>query len=372
MRSTFAAVNLKQLKKNFLNIRKKTLNKKILAVVKADAYGHGAKEIILALNSLGKNKPDYYGVAFVQEAIQLRELNITQPVLVFSPPEKNDSELFFKYNLLPTVFEAGHLQVLKRAGGKMNRKKIKLHVKINTGMNRLGVHYSDAFDFIKKLSANPFFEIDGVYTHFATADKKNKQFANVQLKRFNGVLAQLKSEGIKTGLIHAANSGAILDMPESYFDMVRAGILMYGYYPSLETSESVKVKPVLSLYSTVSTVGEIYPSDSVSYGRKFISTCKTNIISVPIGYADGYNRNLSNKGKCIIKDKVYKQIGTVTMDRIMFNTGDDKLQPGGKVILIGQSKSNEISAWDLAKTLNTIPYEILCNISKRVQRLYIN
>ncbi|RPI66492.1 MAG: alanine racemase, partial [Ignavibacteriales bacterium] len=226
------------------------------------------------------------------------------------------------------------------------------------------------YDFVKYVYNRKEFILDGFYTHFAEADSKDKTFTLLQLKRFNEIVAKLKSENIKLGLVHAANSSAMLDIPESYFDMVRCGITLYGYYPSLETSESVKLKPVMSIESRISTVKEIKPGDTVSYGRKFKAKKKTKIISVPVGYADGYRRGLTNKSKAIINGKLYNQVGTVTMDRIMFDAGNDNIKAGDKIIILGKDKKVSVTAWDWSKILDTIPYEITCGINKRLTRIY--
>jgi alanine racemase len=375
MRPTFAEISLNNLRSNFLNIRKKVRNAKIMAVVKADAYGHGVKEVVDLYNSLGNRKPEYFAVAICDEALELRRHNVKQPVLVFDPFEKSEAEAVFKYDIIPTVFNNSHLDILLRAGNSFGNKssagkKIKVHVKIDTGMNRLGINSDEAIPFIKKLSKNERFLIDGIYTHFATSDDKNKDFANIQLKRFKDLLDELKKRNIKYGLAHAANSGAILDMPESYFDMVRPGICLYGYYPSLETSESIELKPVMSLISRIASVKAINKNDTVGYGQTFTAKAKTKIASVPIGYADGYNRNLSNKAKAIINGKKYNLIGRVAMDRIMFNVKSDNVKVNDKVILIGKENGVQVTAWDWSKLLDTIPYEITCNISKRVPRVY--
>ncbi len=377
MRPTIAVINLSNLKKNFLNIRKKVGPAKIMAVVKANAYGHGVKEVVNALNSLGEKIPEYYAVAFCDEGIEIRKMKIKQPILVFEPFEKNEAEEIFKYDLIPTVFEDRHLNIIlnakKKSGDKNNAsKKIKVHIKVDTGMNRLGVRYQDSLNFIKRLSENENFTIDGIYSHFATSDERNKEFANFQLKRFNNLLSDLKEHNINYGLAHAANSGAILDLPESYFDMVRPGMILYGYYPSTETTASFPIHPVMSLVSIVSSVKEIYQEETVGYGRIFTAKEKTKIASVPIGYADGFNRNLSGKAKAILNGKIYSQVGRVSMDRITFDVKLDDIKAGDKVILIGKDNGIEISAWDWCKELNTIPYEITCGISARVPRIYKN
>jgi alanine racemase len=370
MRLSYALIDISNLKYNFLNIRKKLNDIRIMAIVKADAYGHGVIEVVKALNSLPE-KPEYYGVAILEEAIELRRNYITQPILIFNPVIENDSDLFSKYDLISSVFNEKHLSILKKAN-HIKGRNIKVHVKVDTGMHRLGIDHREAFDFIKKLSRDKNFLIDGIYTHFANSDDKDKSYAYIQLKRFNEVLSKLKAEGINYGLAHAANSGAILDIPESYFDMVRPGILIFGYYPSENTSESITLQPVMSLISYIESIKQIDRNESISYGRKYFTKSKTNIISVPIGYADGYNRGLSNKSKAIVNGKYFPQVGNVTMDRIMFDIGNESCKIGDEVILLGKEKNSSLqfSAWDWCKLVNTIPYEVMCGISKRIPRIY--
>ncbi len=369
MHSSQAIISLSNLRYNLLQIRKKLGNTKLMAVVKADAYGHGAVEVVRYFNSFGKNKPDYYAVAFPKEAVELRRAGVKDPILVFGPFEKEDVHLCSKYNLIATIFDKSHIKILQNSLNGSS-KKIKVHIKTDTGMNRLGIDYDKAYDFVKYVSSQKEFTIDGFYTHFAEADSKDKTFTLLQLKRFNELISKFKSENIKLGLVHAANSSAMLDLPETYFDMVRCGITLYGYYPSLETSESVKLKPVMSIKAKVSSVKELEPGETVSYGRKFMVNEKIKIISVPVGYADGYRRGLTNNVKAIIKGKLYNQVGTVTMDRIMFDVGNDNIKVGDEIILLGNQKDKSVTAWDWAKVLNTIPYEITCGITKRLPRVY--
>ncbi len=370
MRLTKAIIDISNLKNNFLNIRKKVGNAKIMAVVKADAYGHGVKTVIHALNSLGKKKPEYYAVATPDEGVELRKLNIKQPILIFDPVDKYQVNKFFSFNLIPSVFTKEHLEILLKEKKKLKvNKKILVQIKIDTGMNRLGVDYSDAIKFIKIISSDKNFIIDGVFTHFATSDEVRSDYAKLQIKRFDEVIKSLKQMKINFGLVHAANSGAIIDYPNAYYDMVRPGISLYGYFPSLKTSESIKLHPVMSLVSKVSTVKKIKRGESVSYSRRYFTRKETNIISVPIGYADGFSRSLTNKARAIIKGRIYNQVGTVTMDRIMFDAGNDKIKVNDDVILIGEKGKLKIDAWDWSKKINTIPYEVTCGISKRVPRV---
>ncbi|MFA4924224.1 MAG: alanine racemase [Ignavibacteriaceae bacterium] len=380
MRPTKAIINLAYLKANYLAIRKKTKTK-VLAVVKADAYGHGFAEVVNALNSL-KERPEYFGVALSEEGIALRNIKVEQPILLFEPPTANNIDEIIKYDLIPTVFCKEQVQLIEKYFTKSDvknthqlktkpLKKIKVQIKIDTGMGRLGVPFKDAALFIEKIVSNDRFILDGVYSHFATSDEKDKIFAQLQLKRFNAVVLELQKKKIRPNVIHIANSGAILTMPKAYFNMVRPGISLYGYPPSQEITSSIKLRPVMSLISETASCRWFEKGESVSYGRKYILQKRSQIISVPLGYGDGLNRNLTNKMFCIIKDKIYQQVGSVTMDRIMFDVGEAKIKIGEKVILLGKSKNHSIDAWEWSTQLNTIPYEITCNISKRVPRIYI-
>jgi alanine racemase len=373
MRQSYALIDRANLKYNFLHIRKKVGKVKIMAVVKADAYGHGVFEVVKTLDSLGSRRPDYYAVAILEEAVELRKQGVVQPILVFNPVMEHDADLFSRFDLIASVFNTKHLAILKKSNA-VPEKPIKVHVKVDTGMHRLGMDYRDALPFIKKLSQNPHFLIDGVYTHFANADEKESDYPKLQLKRFNEVLGNLKTENIPFGLAHAANSSAILNFPEAYFDMVRPGILIFGYSPFSPKPKGISLRPVMSLISYIDSIKEIDKGESISYGRTFFTKNKTRVATVPIGYADGYNRNLSNKAKAIINGKFYNQVGNVTMDRIMFDIDAGNCRIGDKVILLGNDKDRKIefNVWDWSRILNTIPYEVMCNISKRIPRIYKN
>ncbi|MBN1637553.1 MAG: alanine racemase [Ignavibacteriales bacterium] len=369
MSPTYAEINLKNFVYNYLNLRKKAKDAMVMPVVKADAYGHGMIECVKALSKLKKNKPEYYGVALLEEAIELRNAKIiNEPILCFAPICKENIPEYLKRKIYPTVTCDEHIKFLKSYSGK---QKLKIHINIDTGMRRLGFDYRNAFEKIKTLSKLSNVKIDGIYTHFATSDEQEKYFAKIQLLRFNAVIKKLDEAGINYGCVHASNSGAIIDLPEAKFDMVRPGISLYGYYPSLETTESVKLKPVMSIISKVSTIKKVLKGESVSYSRRYYAEKDTTIATVPIGYADGFVRALTNNSYAIIKNKIYEQVGSVTMDRIMLNVGNDNIRIGEEVVLIGKRKNFEITAWDWAVVLNTIPYEVTCNISKRIQRKYI-
>jgi len=365
MNPTIANINLNNLKYNYNSIRKKT-NTKVMAIVKADAYGHGMIECVKALSVL-KNKPEYYGVAQLDEALELRYAKIVnEPILCFAPFYNDELKFYYDNDIIPSINSSKQIIGLSKL-----KKPLKIHIKINTGMNRLGIHYEKAFNEILKISKYKNIIIDGIYTHFASSDEKDKNFAELQLSRFTELIQKLNDNNINYGLAHAANSGAILDMLNAYFDMVRPGISLYGYYPSLDTSESIKLKPVMFLFSKLSTIYTISKGDSVGYGRQYIASKIMKCGTVPIGYADGLLRGMSNKMNVIISNKLFPQIGRVSMDRISVNLKNSEIRLGSKVTLIGNSKNYSIDAWEWAKILNTIPYEITCAISKRVPRKYV-
>jgi len=368
MYPTKAIINLTNLKFNYLNVRKKVKNTKVLAVVKADAYGHGVKGVVEALNTLGDKKPDYFGVASYDEGAEVRGLKVKQPILVFAPVSEDVLPAVVKNDLCATLTSPDDLKFLAKYN---SRKKVKVHIKIDTGMGRLGLDYDTALETIKKLKKLKNVSVEGIYSHFATSDAKDKTFTLLQFERFMKVINGLKEEKINYGIAHIANSAAIIDLPETYLDMVRIGISLYGYYPSDETTQSIKIKPVMSLVSSVASSKIVKKGESVSYNRRFFAKEDTRIVSVSCGYADGVNRGLTNKICAIINGKIYPGVGTVTMDRIMFDVGKDKVNRGAEVILIGSKKGKTITAADWAKTLNTIPYEITCNIAKRVPRVFL-
>ncbi len=368
MLNTYIEINLSNLKKNFMSIRSRAAGKKILAVVKADAYGHGMAECAKALVSLKKNSPDYFGVAMLQEGIELRESGVLlTPLLCFAPMQIPDAEEYIKHNIMPTLSDEISAEKLLK---KKLKSTLKIHLNIDTGMGLTGIQHYNAYEIIKSLSVKKNVKIEGIYTIFATADKKDKSFAAIQMERFNSLLKKLKENGINPGIVHAANSAAVLNLKGVYFDMVRTGSSLYGFYPSKEVPKSVKLLPVMSLFSYISVVKRLKKGESVGFGRAFIAKKETTIATIPIGYADGFKRLLSNNFKAIIKGKFYSQIGNVSMDRIAFNAGNHKILQGEKVVLLGKEKNAEISVWDWAEKANSIPYEITCTMGQRIPRVY--
>jgi alanine racemase len=366
-RPTVAEIDLKALAYNLHGVRRK-IGKRVavMGVVKANAYGHGIVEVARFLEG---EKIDYFGVANPEEGVVLREAGMRAPIHVFTLPSKLQAPLFGSYDLEPTVCSQREASFLNTQAQRVG-KTIPIHVKIDTGMNRIGVERKELKDLLRGLAKLRRLEIKGVYTHFAMADVRDKSFSKLQLAEFHRALEVLHKEGVSTDYVHCAGSAGILDLPESYFSMVRPGIMLYGYYPSRETTESVPLKPVLSLKSRVSLVKWVEPGESVSYGRRYIAKRKTKIATLPLGYADGYMRSLTGRSAVLIGNRRFLTAGTICMDQLMVDVGNADVRVGDEAVLIGQQHRERITAWDLAATIGTIPYEICTNISTRVPRMH--
>jgi alanine racemase len=353
---------------NLREIKKRVAPAQIMAVVKANAYGHGFKEVTkIAI----ENGATYLGVALVEEGIILRKNKFTIPVLVFGGFFENQIEDFLRYDLDLTVYDRRHTETLNHYA-KAAGKKASVQIKVDTGMGRVGVAWQEAAEFVQRIQELKHIEIVGIYTHFATSDEKDKTFAETQLSRFRQVLKSLKENHIQIPLVHAANSGAILDLPNSYFNMVRPGVSMYGYYPSSETTESLTLKPSMSIKSRVISIKDVERGTPVSYGRTFLANNKTKIATVPVGYGDGYNRLLSNRAEVLIRGQRYPVVGRVCMDQIMVEVGrESAVQVGDEVVLLGCQGNEEITIYEICEKLNTIPYEVTCWVSGRVPRVFI-
>lgn len=370
MRLTRAEVDLKKLKENYSEIKKAiSPGVKIMGIVKANAYGHGLKEISEALVSYGV---DYLGVGFLEEGIFLRQSGIKAPILVLGGVLGSQVKEFLKYNLEITISSIEIAERIEQEVQREKRKKARVHLKIDTGMERIGVHAETAFPFVERVVKMKNIEIVGIYSHFATSDERDKTFLKFQLERFTKLVDKIKSSKIEIPEIHIASSGAILDSPETYFTMVRPGILLYGYYPSLETSERFPVEPIMSLKSKVVFIKELNSGISISYGRKYFTKNRTRIATIPIGYGDGYSRSLTNSGQVLIKGRRYPVVGVVCMDQIMVDIGSDAdIHVGDEVTLIGSDGGENISVWEVAIKSGTNAYEFLTGIASRVPRIFI-
>lgn len=340
----------------------------LMAIVKANAYGHGMLEVS---NVCIEEGVAYLSVANPQEALTLRENNIGTPILILGWMPQEYALPMVENHIDVTVFDRDTAQVLSQAAVDAG-EPARIHLKIDTGMGRIGFDPSDnSLEVIKEISAMPGIVIQGIFSHLATADDADKTFAYQQLEVFNQFVSQVEDMGISIPWHHIANSGAIMEMPAAHLNMVRAGIILYGLYPSDEVDHSIiKLIPAMSLKSRVSFVKNIPAGQSVSYGRTYISTQETRVATVPIGYADGYNRLLSNRGWAVIRGQKVPLIGRVCMDQCMFDVSDvAEVKPGDEVILFGKPEDG-VTADDLAAIIDTINYEIVCSPSMRVVRTF--
>ncbi|MGC8595646.1 MAG: alanine racemase [Candidatus Kryptoniota bacterium] len=369
MRVTRAEVNLTNIEYNLKQIQERVGHStKVMAVVKANAYGHGMVQVAKSALKAGAA---YLGVALVEEAIELRKY-VNAPVLAFSPPVEDNIESFVRFDIDATITSMETAYLLNGVA-RSAHKKARVQVKVDTGMGRIGFFPKEALEAVQLILRLDSLQLVGVFSHFATSDERNKEFARRQLLTFRKLREEMFGIGdMSNVMFHIANSGAILDMKDSYFDMVRPGIMMYGYYPSHETSQSVPIRIPLRLVSEVVLIKNFPLQASISYGRRYFTPHKnTRIGVIPIGYGDGYSRLLSGKASVLIRGKRYPVVGTITMDHIMVDLGTDySVQTGDEVTLIGEDGEEKITAWDIADALGTIPYEVLCNLNSRVPRLY--
>lgn len=372
---TWAEIDLKKSIYNFNSIKKAAGDKSIMAIVKADSYGHNSS-VLAPLYQ--ENGADYFAVSNYYEAISLRNCGITKPILILGYTSPKLCDKLMQYNISQTVYSEEYAKNLSLAAQKSG-SRIKIHIKLDTGMGRIGFNCR-TFDNIKKgvLSAYnscniPCFETEGIFTHYAAADSGNESdvnFTKQQTKLFTLSVKSLKDLGLKFNIIHTSNSAALFSEKDNICNTVRPGIVLYGYKPSYDYPIDLDIKPILSLKSIVSMVKTLKNEETVSYGRTFKTTSPTKIATIPVGYADGYPRMLSNKGKVIIKGQYANIIGRICMDQTMIDVSNiENVAEGDEVILIGQSENLKITAEDIASLCNTISYEVLCGISKRVPRI---
>lgn len=367
VRPTLVEVNLGRLRKNFCAIRDKVSPAKFMAVLKANAYGHGLVEVARWMEQLGA---DYLGVAVVEEGILLREQGITAPILVLGGILGNQVPHFLKHDLTITASSIEKLYQVDEVAEQMGTKA-KVHLKIDTGMERIGVHYYNANGFLETSLKCRNLEVEGIFSHFANAETADLSHTRIQLERFQEVLSFYEKRSLPPPVRHIANSAAILQLPESYLDMVRPGILLYGVYPSPDVQRTVEVKPALSWKSHVVYFKVIQPNHPVGYGSTWSTDHMVRAVTVPVGYGDGYFRSMSGKAQVIIRGKRYPVVGKISMDQIVVNIEWDSAYNDDEVMLIGEKDGLTISTEELAEWAGTIPYEILTNINTRVPRVYI-
>ena len=365
---TIAEIHLDHLIHNLTEIRKKVAPAEVMCVVKADAYGHGAVPIT---KRLVKEGVTHLAVARVSEALELRNAGIEENILIFGSLFPDEIESAIMNDIQITITDINDIETVRELAIR-NSVFVKVHLNIDTGMGRVGVPFDKARSAIIKIVNIDQIKLAGIYTHFATSDERNKEYAELQLRRFNDVVGEIIEHLPYRPMLHAANSGAILNLPKAKFDMVRAGISLYGHYPTTETSESIPLKQVMTLKTKVSSTRRLPKGSSVSYGRKYIMIKETTIAVLPIGYADGIHRAFTNLGEVLINGKLYPMVGTITMDQIMVDIGDDPVKVGDDVIFWGDTPQGSLQATKVADKIGTISYELCCGITKRVPRIYID
>ena len=356
---TIAEIDLDALSYNFRIVKRKTGNKAVIAVVKANAYGHGAVNVS---KHLLKEGAAMLGVAFTSEAIELREAGIRAPIIIFF--DRDNIGAWIKYNLTPTVFDLATAKKISAEAQKHNRC-VSVHVKVDTGMGRIGFDIGNAPDSIEKIASLKNIRLEGIMSHFSDADLKDKSFATKQLKSFTGLILSLKEKDIPFKFCHIANSAAVQLIPESHLNMVRPGIMLYGYgYSGVDN-----LKPVLSLKSRILFLKKVPRGTPISYGRTFITKRESIVATIPVGYADGYSRKLSNCGEVLINGKRAPVAGRVCMDTFMVDvTNIPSVKNNDEVVLIGKQGKEKITAQDIAGMIGTIPYEVITTIGQRVKR----
>jgi alanine racemase len=363
MRPTYLEVNLPQLRRNIEAIREHTAPAFVMPMVKANAYGHGVDRVAPFIEPY----VDYFGVALPEEGQHLRRLGIQKPILVAGGTLVEQVGLFSEFDLTLTgssieVLDAA--EEVSRAAGK----RIKIHLKIDTGMERVGVREYEAESFIEHSLKMKSIEIEGIYTHLANSELGDRSYSRMQLERFEEVLQiyEKRSEPVPA-IRHVNNSGGILQLPQANFEMVRPGVLFYGVYPGDEVERAVEVKPALTWKSRVAYSKITKPGRPISYGSLWQAEAETRIVTVPCGYADGYFRRMTNQARVLVNGRTYPQVGRICMDQFMVNLGEDEAEIGDEVTLLGGG----ITVYDLAEWAGTNEYEVMTNISGRVPRLYL-
>ncbi|MGL6104712.1 alanine racemase [Romboutsia sp.] len=364
---TWAEINLDNIKFNLNNIKKLLKeDTKICGVIKANAYGHGAVKVAEILEN---EKVDYLAVARLEEAIELRQNDIKLPILCLGYVPEESLEIAIKNNIILTVYSLEMAQKIDNIG-KCIKQKTLVHIKIDTGMARIGFMADElAIKDIVQICKLEFVEVEGIYTHFATADEKDKNFTYIQAKRFKYMVESLESIGINIPIKHVSNSAATMDLADLKFDMVRCGIVLYGHYPSEDViKENLILKPAMTLKTRIAHIKDVTPHTGISYGLKYEAEHIEKIVTLPIGYADGFTRMQKNP-KVYIKGQLFDVVGRICMDQCMVKIDKEiNIKIGDEVIIFGDVENN---VQNIATDLNTINYEVLCMVSRRVDRVYM-
>ncbi|MBO6177568.1 MAG: alanine racemase [Selenomonadaceae bacterium] len=366
MRDVWAQIDLNAIRKNYKIINEKiTGGAKLCAVVKANAYGHGA--IPIAIEAL-KAGASYLAVATADEGIELRNAGITAPILILGISPKSAAAEIVHYDLTQGTADSSLAKAVSAAAMAQN-KTAKLHLKVETGMGRIGAAISEAPNIAKEIVSLPNVKLEGIYSHFAAADEKDKSFTREQLDRFLKVTRKIEDFGIQIEIKHIAESAAILEIPEAHLDMVRAGIIQYGLFPSKEVSHKAPLKEAMILFARIAFLKTVEKGESVGYGREFTATKPSKIATLPLGYADGYIRAFKERGEVIIRGKRAKIAGRVCMDQVMIDVTDiEGVKEGDIATIFG----GDMPIDEAAGFIDTINYEVTCLISSRVPRVYID
>jgi len=367
---TWTEVNLDAIAQNVKNIKKLIGKKKeLMAVVKGNAYGHDILEISSVVLENGATR---LAVARLEEAIFLRKAGITVPILVLGLTLKPQAESLVSYDITPTVCEFEMIEKLSELAVQMN-KMAKIHLKVDTGMGRIGIFPDDVLRFIKRIKTLKKVEIEGIFTHFSVADEKDKFYTEEQFRKFIEILTILEKEGIKIPIKHVGNSATLLDLPHMWLDMVRPGLAIYGLYPSKEVKKTINLIPAQQFKTKIVFIKELPRGESISYGRTYITKRRMRVASLPVGYADGYNRLLSNQGEVLVRGQRVPIIGRVCMDQCMIDvTNLTQVEIGDEVVLWGRQGEGMITVEEIAQKIRTINYEIVhLPDKKRVPKLFI-
>ncbi len=377
--TTWAEVNLTAIKSNAQAIREyikhsgtASSDVHLIAVIKADAYGHGAIPVAQTL----RDETAMFAVASIQEAIELRDAGIEKPILILCNTVSDEAETIARYQLTPSVCESTLCKGLSHVAQTLNQR-IRVHVDVDTGMNRGGVRCTEAARFIQWLTSLYGIVVDGIFTHFATADETDKSYAHLQLNRFKSVLSELSHLNLRPPIVHTANSAATFTIPDSHFDAVRVGLGLYGIHPApdhngLFASHAICLKRSLSWKARVICVHEAEPGESVGYGRTYKTNRTMRLATLQVGYADGYPRSLSNLGEALIGGKRRRSAGGICMDETVFAIDSPvDVSIGDEAVLIGAQGTEETTVDQVAAQAGTISYEILAGIGKRVRRVYV-
>ena len=355
--------------------RRLTPGCRLMAVVKANGYGHGAVAVARTALSAGAAQ---IAVATVNEGVELREAGIEAPILVLSEPPATAAPVLLAYNLMPSVYTA-EFAIAYAEEADAHGLRAPFHLAVNTGMNRIGVRFDEAVDFLRQISFHRALVQEGTFTHFATADCAETLDFNMQFRRFKETIAAIRAMGINPGLVHCANSAALLRYPETHMDMARLGISMYGFHPCPETRGRFDLRPAMSVHARITAINMPPMSEGVSYGMNYRSPGSVKICAIPIGYADGYARALSGRASVVYDGHLCRQVGNICMDQCMFEVDlrsygtHRRLDPqvGDEVLLVGAQGGAAVSIEDIADMLGTIPHEVCCALSARMPKVYL-